>query len=48
MALDQSVQSRFDDGEAIDELLTNLIDSCDQIVVVDLPPLVVRKRAVGR
>ena len=45
--LNESVQSRFGDGEAIVELLTNLIDGWDQIVVVDLPPLVARKRAVG-
>ena len=46
--LNQSVQSRFDDGEAIDELQTDPIDGFDQIVIVDLPPLVARKRAAGR
>jgi hypothetical protein len=45
--LNKGVQSRFSDGEAIGELVTNLIDGCDQIVVVDLPPLVARKQAVG-
>ena len=45
--LDQSGQSRFCDGEAIGELLANLIDGRDQIVIVDLPPLVARKRAVS-
>ena len=38
--LSQSGQSRFRDGEAVGELLANLIDGCDQIIVVDLPPLV--------
>ena len=38
---------RFYDGEAISELLANLIDGCDQIVIVDLPPLVARKQAVS-
>ena len=45
--MNESVQSQFGDGEAISELLTNLIDGCDQIIVVDLPPLVVRKRAAN-
>ena len=38
--LNQSGQSQFCDGEAIDELLANLIDGCDQIVVVDQIPRV--------
>ena len=45
--LNESVQSQFGDGEAIGELLANLIDGCDQIVVVDLPPQVVGERAVN-
>ena len=45
--LNQSGQSRFHDGEAVGELLANLIDGCDQIVVVDLPPLVAGERAVN-
>ena len=47
MAPNEGVQSRFGDGEAIDELVTDLIDGCDQIVAVDLPPLVARKQVVG-
>ena len=43
--LNQSGQSQFCDGEAIGELLANLIDGCDQIIVVDLPPLVAGKQA---
>ena len=45
--LDQSGQSRLCDGEAIGELLANLIDGCDQIIVVDLPPLVAGEREVN-
>ena len=45
--LNQTVQSQFYNGEAIGELLTNLIDGRNQIIVVDLPPLVARKRAVS-
>ena len=45
--LDQSGQSRFYDGEAIDELLANLIDGCNQIIVVDLPPRVAGKRVAN-
>ena len=36
--LNQSGQSRFRDGEAVGELLANLIDGYNQIVVVDLLP----------
>ena len=45
--LNQSGQSRFHDGKAVGELLANLIDGCDQIVIVDLPPLVVGERAAN-
>ena len=45
--LNQSRQSRFYDREAIDKLLANLIDGCDQIVVVDLPPQVAGEQAVN-
>ena len=45
--LNQSGQSQFYDGEAIGEILANLVDGCDQIVVVDLPPLVARKQAAS-
>ena len=38
--LNQSGQSRFHDGEAVSELLTNLNDGCDQIVIVDMLPRV--------
>ena len=47
MVLNQSVQGRFGDEEAIGELQTDPIDGFDQIVIVDLPPLVARKQAVG-
>ena len=46
-ALNKGVQSQFGDGEAISKLVTNLIDGCDQIIAVDLPPLVARKQAAG-
>ena len=46
-ALNHSVQSRFGDGEAIGELQTDPIDGFDQIVIVDVPPLVTRKRAAS-
>ena len=45
--LNQSGQSRFYDGEAIGELMANLIDGCDQIIVVDLPPWVAGERATN-
>ena len=45
--LNQSGQSRFHDGEAIGELLANLIDGCDQIVIVNLPSLVAGERAAN-
>ena len=45
--LNQSGQSRFHDGEAVDELLANLIDGCDQIVIVDLLPQVAGEQAVS-
>ena len=45
--MNESVQSQFGDGEAIDELVTDLIDGCDQIVAVDLPPLVATKQAAS-
>ena len=38
---------RFGDREAIGELQTNPIDGFDQIIIVDLPPLVARKRAAS-
>ena len=38
--LNQSGQSQFYDGEVVGELLANLIDGCDQIVIVDLLPRV--------
>ena len=47
MALSKGVQSRFGDGEAISELVTNLIDGCDQIIAIDLLPLVARKQVAG-
>ena len=43
--MNQSAQSRFGDGETIGELQTDPIDGFDQIVIIDLPPLVARKRA---
>ena len=46
-ALSQSGQSRLHDGKAVNELLANLIDGCDQIVVVDLLPQVVGERAAN-
>ena len=46
-ALNESVQSRFSDGEAIGKLQTNLIDGCDQIIIFYLPPLVARKQAAS-
>ena len=39
---------RFGDGEAIDKLQTDLIDGFDQIVIIDLPPLIARKQVAGR
>ena len=36
----QSGQSRFYEGEAVGELLANLINGCDQIIIVDLFPRV--------
>ena len=45
--LNQSGQSRFWDGEAINELLANLIDGCDQIIVVDMLPQVVGEQAAS-
>ena len=41
--LNESVQSRLGDGEAIGELQTDPIDGFDQIIIVDVPPLVARK-----
>ena len=43
--MNQSVQGRFGDREAIGELQTDLIDGFDQIIIADVPPLVTRKRA---
>ena len=45
--LNQSGQSQFHDGEAIGELLSNLIDGCDQIIVVDLLPRVAGKQVAS-
>ena len=45
--LNKGVQSRLSNGEAIGEFQADLIDRFDQIVIVDMPPLVARKRAVG-
>ena len=45
--LNQSGQSQFYDREAIGELLANLINRCDQIIIVDLPPWVAGERAVN-
>ena len=45
--LNQSVQGQFGDGEAIGKLQTDPINGLDQIIVVDLPPLVARKRAAS-
>ena len=47
-ALNESVQSRLGDGEAIDELQTDPIDGFDQIVVVNVPPLVTGKQIASR
>ena len=44
--MNETIQSRLDDGEAIDELQTDPTDGLDKIVIVDLPPLVVRKWTV--
>ena len=38
---------RLGDGEAISELQADPIDGLDQIVIVDMPPLVARKRATS-
>ena len=43
--MNQSVQSRFGDGETIGELQTDPIDGLNQIVIIELPPLVARKWA---
>ena len=45
--LNKGVQSRLSNGEAIGEFQADLIDRFDQIVVVDMSPLVAGKRAVG-
>ena len=46
--LNESVQSRLGDREAISELQTGPIDGFDQIVIVDLPRLVAKKWAADR
>ena len=46
--LNESVQSRLGDGEAIGKLQTDPIDGFNQIVIVDVPPLVTRKRTLSR
>ena len=45
--LNQSGQSRFRDGEAVGELLVNLIDGCNHIIVVDLLPWIAEEQAVS-
>ena len=45
--LNQSGQSRFHDGKAVGELLANLIDGCDQIVIVDLLPRITGEQAAS-
>ena len=45
--LKKGVQSRLSNGEAIGEFQVDPIDRFDQIVVVDMPPLVARKREAG-
>ena len=42
--LNQSGQSRFYDGEAVNELLANLVDGCDRIVIVNPLPRVAGER----
>ena len=42
--LNKGVQSRLGNGEAISEFRADPIDRLDQIVIVDMPPLVARKR----
>ena len=45
--LNKGVQSRLSNGEAIGEFQADPIDRFDQIVIVDMPPLVARKRAAS-
>ena len=45
--LNKGVQSRLGNGEAIGEFQADPIDRLDQIVIVDMPPLVARKRAAS-
>ena len=45
--LNQSVQGQFGDEEVISELQTDPVDGYDQIIVVDLPPLVTGERAAS-
>jgi len=45
--LNKGVQSQLSNGEAIGEFQADLIDRFDQIVVVDMPPLVARQQAAG-
>ena len=44
--LNQSVQSRFDDGEAIDEFQTDTIDVCILSAIGSLSPLIY-SRGIG-
>ena len=41
--MNETVQSRLSNGEAIGVLQTDPIDGFDQIIIVDVPPLVMRK-----
>ena len=46
--MNKTIQSQLSDGEAISELQTDPIDGFDQIIIVDVPPLVARKWAASR
>ena len=45
--LNKGVQSRLSNGEAIGEFQADLVDRLDQIIIVDMPPLVARKQAAS-
>ena len=45
--LNKGVQGRLSNGEIIGEFQADPIDRLDQIIIVDMPPLVARKRAVS-
>jgi len=45
--LNKGVQSRLSNGEAIGEFQVDPIDRLDQIIIVDVPPPIARKRAAS-